>query len=143
MPETTTLYRIENPTKSANSDGIASHEDLIGQWFTPSLETATNYLRKSTQTFGRDAQTIHGAQLVVAEVSTESLEQYHVSNHPIASEMDVEDNNYLIPRDGSIEIEEIPLDEIIGDLKGSLGNFLKLTEAKQRIIASIAAQSLK
>jgi hypothetical protein len=41
------LYRIENKNIKSNPDGVISHDDLIGQWFTPSLDTALNYLRKS------------------------------------------------------------------------------------------------
>lgn len=143
MPETTNLYRVENPTIPANPNGIVSHEDLVGQWFAPDIDTATDYLRKSTQTFGRDSQVIDGAQLVIAEVLTEDLDKYHVTRNPTSAKMDVESNNYVLPRDGSIAMREVPLDEIIDDLRGNLGNFLKLAEAKRRIVALIAIQSLK
>ncbi len=132
--ETTHLYRIENPNLTARADGVTSHEELIGQWFTPNVSTAVGYLRKSTQTFGRDPQPVDGARLVVATVPTDELEAQHVSNHPIAANMDVENDNYVIPRDGTFPLKELPLDEVISDLRGGLGNFLKLKEAEKRII---------
>jgi hypothetical protein len=135
------LYRIENPNIPANPDGVVSHEDLVGQWFSPDIGTATNYLRKATQTFGRDAKPIDGAQLIVARVPEDQLERYHVYKHPIAQQMDVENNNYIIPRDGSIPIQVVGLDEILDDLKGGLGNFQKLSEAKKRIIEKLGEVS--
>jgi hypothetical protein len=135
------LYRIENPNIPPNPDGINSHIDLVGQWFSPNIGTATNYLRKSTQTFGREAKLVDGTQLVVAHLPKEQLERHHVSNHPVARSMDVERDNYILPRDGSIPMQVIELDGIIGDLKGSLGNFQKLSEAKKRIVVKLGELS--
>lgn len=104
------------------------------------------YLRKSTQTFGRDAVPVEGAQLVVAQMPTEELEAHHVSRHPVASTMDVEGDNYIIPRDGSIETSTLPLDETIGELRGSLGRIDHLMEAKRRIeqlLESIGQAAIK
>ena len=135
MSETNTvrLYRVENPAITARSDGIVSHEDLVGQWFTPNIGTATNYLRKSTQTFGRDAYPVEGAQLVATDVPEADLEALHVSKHPIASSMDVEDDNYIVPPDAEYPRAAIGLDVTLGDLKGNLGKLDKLIEAKQRV----------
>lgn len=134
---TTTVYRVENPTIQGTPNGVTSHEDLVGQWFSPNVDTALNYLRKSTQTFGKDARPVDGAQLVVAHVPTAQLDELHVSRHPIAASMDVENDNYIVPRDGSIATDVIPLDEAIGDLRGQLGNFNKQREARQRIHAML------
>src|SRR5450432_2320438 len=139
MSETVKLYRIENPTIPArhNPDtplvSSTSHPDIVGQWFSPNLTTASHYLRKSTQTFGKDAHPVGGAQLVIAEVPTDQLAGYHVFQHPTAKHMDVEGDNYIIPRDGSAPIWEVPLDPIIEDLKGRLGNIQNLQEAQRRI----------
>lgn len=141
MSETKTvpLYRIENPNIPAVYDPsiphgeLTSHPDIVGQWFTPNLGTAMGYLRKSTQTFGGGAAPVEGAQLVVAQMPAEELEAHHVSRHPVASTMDVEGDNYIIPRDGSIETSTLPLDETIGELRGSLGRIDHLMEAKRRI----------
>lgn len=135
MPEqhTTPVYRIENPDIQAMPDGVTSHEELVGQWFSPNLDTALRYLRKSTQTFGKVIKPVDGAQLVVAYVPTERLSHLHVSQHPIGANMDVENDNYIVPRDGSVRTDIVPLDEVIGDLRGQLGNFNKKKEARQRI----------
>lgn len=130
----TPLYRIENPNIVARPDGVTSHEELIGQWFTPNISTAMGYLRKSTQTFGKDSVPVDGARLVVASVPTTELDAQHVSNHHIAANMDVENDNYVIPRDGTFPITEVPLDKVVSDLAGNLGNFLKLREAEKRIV---------
>ena len=135
--KTIPLYRIENPNIESHSDGITSHEDFIGQWFTPNLTTATDYLRKSTQTFGKESHPVDGARLVVADVPTESLDALQVSNHSIAATMDVESDNYIIPRDGTYLITEVPLDDTIADLQGRLGNFNNFTEAQERIEALV------
>ena len=67
MSETNTvrLYRVENPTITHINIDSVSHQDLVGKWFTPNIGTATNYLRKATQTFGKEAHPVEGAQLVV------------------------------------------------------------------------------
>ena len=127
------LYRIENPTIAPEPDGVVSHEDLIGQWFTPNIGTATNYLRKSTQTFGKEAHPVEGAQLVATDVPEADLEALHVSRHPIASGMDVENDNYIVPPEVGYPRATVGLDETLGDLKGNLGRFDKLIEAKQRV----------
>lgn len=129
------LYRIENPLIASEPDDLTSHKDLKGQWFTPDLQTAIGYLRKSTQTFGKGAGPVDGARLVVADVPAGELDKLHVSQNQITRDMDVENNNYIVPRDGTIPTREIPLDDVIGDLRGSLGNFHKLKEARERISA--------
>jgi len=134
MPQTkiTKLFRVENPNIPARPDGINSHEDLVGQWFTPNLATATKYLQKATRQ--------PGAQLVVAEVPTEALDGLHVSRHPIASDMDVEPDNYLVPRDGTVPFSSIELDSTLGDLCGRLSNVRNLLEAQRRV--GVLVQSL-
>lgn len=83
------LYRIENKNIEKEPDGITSHKDLKGQWFSPDLNTAIGYLRKS--------QKEKGAKIIIVKVSKEELEKLHVSKHLIASQMDVEGDNYIIP----------------------------------------------
>lgn len=130
---TTPVYRVENPTIQGVPNGVTSHEDLVGQWFSPNIDTALNYLRKSTQTFGKDARPVDGAMLVVAHVPTAQLDELHVSRHPVAASMDVENDNYIVPRDGSIPIDVIPLDETLGGLRGQLHRFDKQKEARRRV----------
>jgi hypothetical protein len=138
-PQTTPVYRVENPNIAGTPNGVTSHEDLVGQWFSPNVDTALGYLRKSTQTFGRNAAPVDGARLVIAHVATEQLDAMHVSRHPIAASMDVESDNYIVPRDGSVPTEIIPLDETIEDLRGQLGNFNKYKEARGRVRAMLGA----
>jgi hypothetical protein len=119
-------------------DGVTSHEDLIGEWFSPNLSTTMRYLRKSTRLRGsRQFVPFAGAQLVVADVPADKLDDLHVSNHPIARTMDVESDNYIIPRTGDIPIAVVPLHDIIGDLRAELGNVRVLIEARERIAARI------
>jgi hypothetical protein len=132
---TTTLYRVENPVhpEPRAPNGETSHEDLVGQWFSPNLSTAVRHLRKNTQTFGKNAKPVDGAQLVIVHVPQSELPGLHVSQHETASGMDVENDNYIIPRDGSYPEQVIGLDDIVGDLRGRLGNYENFKEAKQRI----------
>ena len=141
--ETVPLYRIENPSIYKEPNGETSHEDIVGQWFSPDLDAALLYLRKSTQTFGREATIVDGAQLVIAHVPASKLDSMHVFKHPIAKGMDVESNNYIIPRDGSVETETIPLDDLLGELRGKLGNFRKYREASERVHAIVGGLAVK
>ena len=132
-PENTIpLYRIENPLhpNPRTPDGITSHEDIVGQWFSTDLATTMSYLSKSAQENGKP---IDGSQLVVAHIPRDRLENLHVTQHETAKNMDVEGNNYVVPRDGTVDIEEIPLDPIIGDLRGKLNRPPVLHEALDRI----------
>ncbi len=121
------LYRIENKNIKKEPDGITSHKDLKGQWFTPNLETAIGYLRKSQQTFGAETERVNGANLIVVKIPKEEFENLHVSKHPIASQMDVENDNYIIPE--NIERNYINLD----DVQDKVGNFENLQKAKKQV----------
>lgn len=114
----TRLYRLENPNIPVQPNGITSHEDIVGQWFTPNLDAALIYLRKSTQTFGSKAKIIDGARLIMADMPTDRLTAYHVSQRAIASSMDVENDNYILPRDGTIPMKELELDNVVGVIYG-------------------------
>lgn len=78
--ETISLYRIENKNIKKEPDGITSHKDLKGQWFTPNLETAIGYLRKSQQTFGTETERVNGANLVVVKIPKKNLKIYMLVN---------------------------------------------------------------
>lgn len=140
--DTTFLYRVENPTIPATPNGQTSHEAVVGQWFAPSPTATVDYLRKATQTFGRNSGLVDGARMVVAEVPTEQLGTFHVSAHPTLREMDTENNNYIVPRDGSVPTTEVPLDEIVGDLRGKLGRPENLAIARERIVNHLGELSL-
>ena len=136
----TKLYRIENPNIPARPDGVTSHEDLVGQWFSPDLNYVGNYLRKATHTRGT---VVDGAQLVVAEVQTDQLASLAAQSHPTASSMDIEPGNYIIPRDGTFPIEVIPIDEVVGELRGGLSRLDKLIEAKRRIAVHMGSAAFQ
>ncbi len=131
---TTTLYRIENPNIPAVPNGMTSHEDLVGQWFSPNIHTALIYARKSTKKSKETGKPVNGTRLVVAHVPDTVVSDLHVSRHPIASSMDVENDNYIVPRDGTYPVQQIDLDPIIGELRGELGRLDKYSEAKRRVI---------
>ena len=121
------LYRIENKNIEKEPDGITSHKDLKGQWFTPDLETAILYLRKSQQTFGAETERVEGVNLVVVKIPKEEFENLHVSKHQIASQMDVENDNYIVPE--NIERNYINLD----DVQDKVGNLENLQKAKKQV----------
>lgn len=73
----------------------------------------------------------------MVEVPQDQLVPLHVSQHPVAATMDVENNNYIVPRDGSWPEKHVDLDGLLGDLRGNLGNFLKLKEAEKRIVEEL------
>ena len=137
---TTKLYRVENPSIPANPNGVTSHEEIVGQWFSPDIDYTLGYLPKATQTFGRGAKVVDGAQLVVAEVPTDKLDSLDATTHPIAASMDIEPGNYILPRDETVPMTTVPLDGILGDLRGGLNRFDKLSEAKKRVMGHIANQ---
>lgn len=142
-PKTTPVYRVENPNIPSTPNGVTSHEELVGQWFSTDVDAALGYLRKSTQTFGRDAAPIDGAQLVVAHIPVDQLDALHASHHPIAASMDIENDNFIVPRDGSVATDVISLDETIGELRGQLGNFNKYREARERVHAMLGAVAVE
>jgi len=132
QPDTVPLYRIENPDhpNPRTPDGITSHEDIVGQWFTTDLASTINYLSKSAQENG---QPVDGTRLVVAHIPRDQLDSLHVTQHETAKDMDVENDNYIVPRDGTVEIEEIPLDPVISDLRGKLNRVTVRQKALERI----------
>lgn len=137
---TTKLYRVENPNIPTKPNGVTSHEKIVGQWFSSDLMYALNYLPKATQTFGRDTRVVDGAQLIVAEVPTDQLDDFDATTHPIAADMDIEPGNYILPRTGVIPMTVLPLDETLSDLRGGLNRWDRLSEAKRRIVGSVAVQ---
>ena len=54
--------------------------------------------------------------------------------------MDIEPGNYILPRDETVPMTTVPLDGILGDLRGGLNRFDKLSEAKKRVMGHIANQ---
>lgn len=131
---TVPLYRIENPNIIADPNGLTSKEVLKGQWFSTNLDTATIRLQRATSTFSESGRrVVDGVRLVIADVPEDQLGTFHVDNIPEAQGMDTEVDNYLLPRDGSIPMHEIPLDDALSELRGKMGNILNLSEGRRRI----------
>lgn len=137
------LYRVENPNIAPMPGSVASHPNPIGQRFLFTLDAALVHLRNSTQTFGPDAAPVDGARLVIAHVPMSDLDSLHALNQPAAKDMDVQDDNYIVPRDGSVPLDVVPLDDVVGDLRGELGSFVRFREVQERIQAVIGEVVLR
>ena len=143
--KTTRLYRVENPNTEVNPErfGDTSHPELIGQWFTPDFDQATGmYLQKSTRPRGesRQPQVVNGAQILVADIPDDELPKYLVSTDARTEGIDIEGDNYLLPRDGTVRIEQVSLDGLLGEIydKIEFGLGKNLTEARRRIAEAVA-----
>lgn len=125
-PEVTRLYRVENPNIHTTPNGVTSHVDIVGGWFSPNPSKAFNYLRKYSRTFGPQGKRVAGARLVVADVASSDLEGFHASNNPtvIAERLEFEPEDYVLPRDGSVAMAALDLDPFIDrdDRARLLGN---------------------
>jgi hypothetical protein len=84
------LYRYEN-SKFGYSGGITetSHPEIVGQWFTDNIQSLKDYIHMRQP----------GGDIVIVEIPVSKLDTFHVSNHPIANSMDVEDDNWIIPKE--------------------------------------------
>jgi hypothetical protein len=78
----------------------------------------------------------------VAQVPADQLEDFHISKHPIGATMDVESDNYIVPRDGSIDTQVLPLDDVLGDLRGQLSNWEKQKQARELVTAHVGEAML-
>jgi len=118
------LYRVENPNLTANRyDGNFWQDEefkqLVWQWFSPDLDYVLNYVRKN--------QKEEWVRLLAVLIPNEDFDKYHVSNHDIARDLDVEPNNYIIP---TWELE-CPMVEIwLDEVEKITGNFMKAREIK-------------
>lgn len=84
------LYRYENAS-FAHEGNITdtSHPELVGQWFTDNLQSLKDYIHMRQP----------GGEIIVVEVPKNRLDEFHVSKHPIASTMDTEPENWIIPEE--------------------------------------------
>jgi hypothetical protein len=113
----TPLFRVENPSLQFNQpEGDYFARELAGQWFDLTIDGAfANLSRVTWFSLRRNAP----AQLAIAVVASSELEDYSASNHPIASAMNHFSDDYIIPRDGSIPVFEIDIDNIVrGEVSG-------------------------
>ena len=101
------LYRVENPTLPFNQpEGDYYKRELAGQWFDLHLDGA---LANLTSVWAFNRRCDAPAQLAIAQVLPDELESYHASNHPIASRMAHFNDDYIIPREGSVPVAEIDI----------------------------------
>jgi hypothetical protein len=115
------LYRIENVNipYDESREGIVSKREIIGQFFTDSINTVANYLKKN--------QKEDGINLVYVDIPKSDLEKYHVSNNEFSKTMDVESDNWIIPQ--NITRNYVDLSSVTK----ITGNFLTLNKAKKEL----------
>jgi len=115
------LYRIENTNilYDESREGIVSKREIIGQFFTDSINTVANYLKKN--------QKEDGINLVYVDIPKSDLDKYHVSNNEFSKTMDVESDNWIIPQ--SIARNYVDLSSVTK----VTGNFLTLNKAKKEL----------
>ena len=118
---TVRLYRIENKSipYDKSREGIVSRKEIVGQFFTDNIDTASLYIRKN--------QSQEGIKLVYVDIPKDDLDKYHVSRNEYAKTMDVESDNWIIP--SSIKRNYIDL----SSLPKVTGNFMTLSKAKQEL----------
>lgn len=119
--KTTRLYRIENKNipYDKSREWIVSRKEIIWCFFTENTETLSNYIRKN--------QSKPGIKLVYIDIPTNQLEKFHVSNNEYTQNMDVENDNRILPN----TIKRNYVD--ISSLHKVTGNFLPLKEAKEHL----------
>lgn len=94
------LFRYDNPqvpNRNPNSD--TSKDNLIGRWFTDSPKSLKDYIK------GRPP----GGTIVTVEVPKDKLEELKATNHPTAKEMDIEEDNYILPDELLSKAKRTPL----------------------------------
>lgn len=126
--QTTKLYRTENPSHDPEH---ASPNGFTGRWFSPDINKALhfNYL-------GRAAKR-GGVNLLVAQVPTEQMNDYLAANNAevIESGVDFEPNeDYLLPRDGSVPFQIVSLDGLVEKLGKSPSNLMIYKETRDAIM---------
>jgi hypothetical protein len=103
-PDYTSLYRFENPTipydEGIREAGLVSKRSLIGSWFTDDLSSLQTYALARIKG-------VRGGQFVVVRVKNTDLEKYRAVNNPDAFDMDIEKDNYVIPKDVASQSEVV------------------------------------
>ena len=84
-----TLFRYEavgNFEDKKRSEQI-SHPDLVGSWFTDKLDALKTYI----------IQRGSGGKIFSVTIPEKDMEKYSVKNHPIAKNMDVDLDEFILP----------------------------------------------
>ena len=109
-PELVPLYRLENTSLPFDQQTSQYFDPrLAGQWFDIELRGA---IGQSKRVWRVDCD-LYPAQLAVASLAIGELSEYHASVHPIASTMSYFQSDYIVPRDGSVDIVNIDINHII------------------------------
>lgn len=94
------LFRYDNPqAPNRNPNSLVSRDELAGRWFTDSPNTLVNRILLHPP----------GGVVLVAEVPKDRLEALRAYNHPVAKEMDFEDDNFILPDELISEAQRIPV----------------------------------
>lgn len=118
---TTRLYRIENRNipYDESREWIVSKREIIGCFFTDTINTLSNYIRKN--------QRQAWIELVYLDIPTSKLEDYHVMRNEYTQDMNVENDNRIIPN--SVKRNHVDL----SSLSQVTGNFLSFKNWQQEL----------
>jgi|GEM_PF-4154020 hypothetical protein len=110
----THLFRIENPNLSVapHRNGQIWHEDVRGTWFHPEADYVSSYITQAVGIKYEDT-VVDGARLATAHIPTNEVENFRADRHPMASKMWHLDGDYIVPRDGSVDITELSVDSLL------------------------------
>lgn len=93
------LFRYDNPNfPSKNPD--SRRPDLVGSWFTDSPRQLGSYILMRPP----------GGDIVIAAIPEDKVDSLHVFNHPVAKDMDVENDNYIIPDELLTDAKRVKLE---------------------------------
>lgn len=120
------LFRYDNsdaPNRNSNSE--VSHEDLLGTWFTDSLNSLETYILMRPP----------GGVIKIVRVEKNRLEELKAQTHPIAKEMDIGRGEYILPDELLTTAEVVPLDI---QTEGSKKFLFKEREKIEKFIEGLA-----
>jgi hypothetical protein len=135
MTDLVRMFRVENNTRADHPRTLPEpgREKFVGQWFSPQPKKALNYM-KTAWLEGKP-----GAELLIAQVPEIRLPDF-LASKIIAEQnlsLDIESSeDYLLPRDGSIDFERIALEGILGELYG-VSDFFKIQHAQKAVLEYI------
>lgn len=120
------LYRIENKNipYDETREWIVSKKEIIGCFFTDNIQTLSNYIKKN--------QSKPWIELVYVDIPKNQLENFHVSNNEYAQNMDVENDNRIIPT----TVNRNYLD--LSSLSKVTGNFLSFKNTQQELNQTVS-----
>lgn len=123
------LFRYDNPqVPNRNPNSQTSQDELVGKWFTDSPVSLASYIKDRPP----------GGNIIIVEVPKEKLEELRAINHPVAKDMDIEPDNFIIPDELLSAAKRIPLEV---NSKGSknfrVNDWKTIDEAVGRIVKQV------